>query len=551
MKVNTTLSIDTLITEFVEEYNKGNNDFLLFDLAHANENSHTKVLLSLLKYNNSYFLPSFIERLGLPKSIEHKYNDIEVDDQKVAISEITTGKAKGYIDLYLRYKDENCKYVHVIVENKIYGAGDTKRQLARYIATVEGVNPKTFGKWYGNPIINSDIYVLYLTADGTKEPQKDSLPDIIKNCLGEKYIPINYQDNILPWLEEDVLPNIPFSKDGIMIAGIRQYIAYLYSMRKEKVSPLSETYFQSLKGLGDVDKYREIQKNIEHIEKKMGKDNKDTILQSLKRELSVKAESIFMNDVEGVGGDWKLHFTPTFIFLYRQRWADLDNRKYSIPSFYLQTSTKKFLKAKGIRWKVQVDHLDNKKRNENEKNKPFKLGNYDRTAYYEIKDDNLYNDLYVVVNDLNSRKNYYLGLIKNMEDYISKVNEVVEAIRKEPPTDKTFQEYALEKLAEKLSNKKNIFYFESDEEFIDFCLAPYAIVKRSADGTLSVEGQYSEMYKKYIEEGKTFIIKDEDSQVFKHQCVRKRVPVQGTGRSATVQLPVQNLEQYFEDLEDE
>jgi hypothetical protein len=25
------------------------------------------------------------------------------------------------------------------------------------------------------------------------------------------------------------------------------------------------------------------------------------------------------------------------------------------------------------------------------------------------------------------------------------------------------------------------------------------------------------MYKKYIEEGKTFIIKDEDSQVFKHQ----------------------------------
>lgn len=101
-----------------------------------------------------------------------------------------------------------------------------------------------------------------------------------------------------------------------------------------------------------------------------------------------------------------------------------------------------------------------------------------------------------------------------------------------------------------MTEENNIIFFESDEEFADFCIAPYAVVKRSADGTLSVEGQYSDMYKKYIEEGKTFVIKDEDSRVYKHQCVSKRVPVQSTGRSATVQLPVQNLEEYFEDLED-
>lgn len=99
--------------------------------------------------------------------------------------------------------------------------------------------------------------------------------------------------------------------------------------------------------------------------------------------------------------------------------------------------------------------------------------------------------------------------------------------------------------------KKNIISFDSDKEFEDFCIAPYAAVKRSANGTLFVEGQYSDMYKKYIEEGKTFVIKDEDSRVYKHQCVSKRVSVQGTGRCATVQLPVQNLEEYFEDLEDE
>lgn len=107
-----------------------------------------------------------------------------------------------------------------------------------------------------------------------------------------------------------------------------------------------------------------------------------------------------------------------------------------------------------------------------------------------------------------------------------------------------------------MTEENNIIFFESDEEFADFCIAPYAVVKRSADGKPFVEGQYSDMYKKYIEEGKTFIIKDEDSKVYKHQCVSKRVPVKVDdfptyNRLTLVQLPVQNLEKYFEDLEDE
>jgi hypothetical protein len=70
-----------------------------------------------------------------------------------------------------------------------------------------------------------------------------------------------------------------------------------------------------------------------------------------------------------------------------------------------------------------------------------------------------------------------------------------------------------------------------------------------------VEGQYSDMYKNYIDQGKKFIIKDENSQVYKHQCVNKRVPVKiddlpSYDRLTLVQLPVQNLEPYFEDLED-
>ena len=97
--------------------------------------------------------------------------------------------------------------------------------------------------------------------------------------------------------------------------------------------------------------------------------------------------------------------------------------------------------------------------------------------------------------------------------------------------------------------KSNVLYFESDEEFTDFCVAPFAVVKRSEDGTLYYEGEYSEEYKKCVEEGKTFIIKDENSQVYKRQCVTKRVPVQNDGvptrRDAPIQLKVQGLQPYF------
>ncbi len=96
---------------------------------------------------------------------------------------------------------------------------------------------------------------------------------------------------------------------------------------------------------------------------------------------------------------------------------------------------------------------------------------------------------------------------------------------------------------------EDIIYFESDEEFTDFCLAPYAVVRETAKGNLVVEGQYSDLYKKYVEEGKTFIIKDENSQVYKRLCVSKRVPIKVEGfpdynRSTLVQLPVENLEEW-------
>ncbi len=100
----------------------------------------------------------------------------------------------------------------------------------------------------------------------------------------------------------------------------------------------------------------------------------------------------------------------------------------------------------------------------------------------------------------------------------------------------------------------DILFFESDEEFTDFCVALFAEIKKSENGDFFVIGDYSDEYKKCIEQGKKFIIKVEGSQVFKSQCVTKRVPVFNNGVRVTtredypVQLSVKNLEEYDESL---
>ena len=92
----------------------------------------------------------------------------------------------------------------------------------------------------------------------------------------------------------------------------------------------------------------------------------------------------------------------------------------------------------------------------------------------------------------------------------------------------------------------NYLIFESDEEFEDFCIAPFAEIKRSEDGSLYCSGRHSEEYKSALAEGKKFIIKDRESKVYKRKVAIKRVPVVQDGRNLNrdvqIQLHVDNLE---------
>lgn len=98
-----------------------------------------------------------------------------------------------------------------------------------------------------------------------------------------------------------------------------------------------------------------------------------------------------------------------------------------------------------------------------------------------------------------------------------------------------------------METKENIIYFESDEEFEDFCIAPFGVIEYGQSGSPFWKGLYSDQYTNAIQNGMRFVIKNEDSTVYKRMCVTKRVPIQGTSRTAPVQLPVQNLEPYFDD----
>lgn len=406
MNNNLTITPANLVDEFCKEYESKKGKFLLFDLANASENANTKVLKYLLQYNKCQFLNSFLDRIGLPKPNGSVY----ITDQQKAIGP----KKIGFIDLYIQYDD-----VHIIIENKIYGAGDTDKQLARYIATVNGVSDKDFDAWYDNPSVSKNTHVVYLTADGTKEPLADSLPEKLEKLI--TYYTVNYNDDILPWLEEEVMPNIPYADDGMMIAGVRQYIAFLKQLLANESSKVVDAFVECLKG-NDVENYYSL---LGAINPKIKYDN-DNIIKSLRKELGAHAEAIFSGDVDG---EWVLHFTPSFIILYKKSWAALDTRKYSIPSLYLYVgSTDYFLKNSCLNTlKLGVDHLSPSK---NVKYPGFIFGNHGKSIGLKLLD----NPGIIKCSDINSqaaRKEFYNKIIDEVKTVVDVIDKsVVEEIQK-------------------------------------------------------------------------------------------------------------------------
>ena len=95
--------------------------------------------------------------------------------------------------------------------------------------------------------------------------------------------------------------------------------------------------------------------------------------------------------------------------------------------------------------------------------------------------------------------------------------------------------------------KDNILFFESDKEFEDFCIRPYADLISRGRRTIKTSCDYTDEYKQCLKEGKRFIIKAETTKFLGNHFATRCVPVRPEGDKPEITqavLPVENVEFY-------
>lgn len=238
----------------------------IIDELHINENAHSRILSKLLQYqeNGHYtFLEKFFEHCNLPLQPEKP----EITTEKQRIDILIMDKSAGYA---------------VIIENKVNYAGDQNAQIKRYVDKVKN-----------NGIAQDKIYVLYLTRWGRKIASENSLPNDLKNELGDRYVPINFNNHILPWLNS--LIGFCRFKDTQLIAAMQQYTDFIkgflnqrndtqkiYQIMKEDITKLLK-----LRNKNRIEKYHIIDEKLDEIA------NLQNQLNNMKNELANTARKAF------------------------------------------------------------------------------------------------------------------------------------------------------------------------------------------------------------------------------------------------------------------
>lgn len=227
---------DSVIQIFNQEQKKLPFHLNLIDIITANENDHSRILGELLKHNNDGYyeiLDSFLA------NFINGNCSVNLRGQRPIISCGT-----DMIDLLITEQD-----YAVIIENKIHGAVDRPSQIANYI-------DKLLRQGYKN----EDIYIIYLTRDGSKEITIQSL----KNNHGVDYLPLftdrylalSYRNDILPWLKEIIIPDCRI-KEIFLKSAIEQYIDHLEGLFNIRITHKAmnteiEKHIKSLLNLDSV-----------------------------------------------------------------------------------------------------------------------------------------------------------------------------------------------------------------------------------------------------------------------------------------------------------
>lgn len=441
--------ISQLKLDFADEQKKKEKQrpFLLFELAGGKENAHTRVLKAILNFNEHMFLNSFLSILGL--SCNADSNCIEITDQMPALG--LKDKSKGFIDLFISFKDVNGDEHKLVIENKVFGAGDSENQLNRYIATIKE-NPcgslNEFKKWLGQltHCTSNDLkncHLVYLTLDGG-EPEEKSLASELKKMVD--YQEINYVDNIIPWIREKVLPECPYHDNGLTITGLIQYLAALEHLN-DNGDKLSDVVIRFLNKQDDKDsdkynKVLEVMKGIKSVESNESLEEYE-FSDMLWAELKKAAEEIYSNDVEK---PWILHFTPSFLCLYKPEWMNIGKRKYSIPfvHFFLpNVISKKKSSPSWDKWELKFEHLN--PLNDELKNYNTYLTNHNKTIGIKLNEITGSKEANTLIDsdETEQRKEYFESVIKCADGIVNIIDKCIIDIRNQQLDDDNEIAFAL------------------------------------------------------------------------------------------------------------
>ena len=271
--------IQRLYQEGIAKLHYGAN---LIDELHANENAHSRILRMLIAYNGGGSFPVFASFLNLVKKHCHDAKDLFVCSPQFSNEE-------ARIDVLIKEYQADNPYA-IIIENKVCGAADREQQIQHYIEIVMQY------------VSAENIYVIYLTKDREKEVSDISLTERAREILGVtgdskgRYIPLNYKDDILPWLEQDVLPNLPL-KENLLASSVQLYIDYLkgmFMMRENELPILQKIYSKMRQELDihsindSISLYKRIEDLMSSIESILSEDIDKVLEEHLYKPLQYK-----------------------------------------------------------------------------------------------------------------------------------------------------------------------------------------------------------------------------------------------------------------------
>ena len=335
LKLSSTKQLMSFISKFMEKHRKAEANLAyhinLIDELHAGENAHSRILAKLLQQKTPYgkfeILESFI------KYIRENSKEKSVSFQKVQIENPNITQEILRIDLWIR--DNNYA---IIVENKVHWARDESEQLARYI-------DKTKAEGYDE----KQIYVVYLSPTYDKTPDEQTWGNY-KDLFAERYINLSFRDDILPWLINDILPNVKL-KDKYLSSALEQYIDHLKGMfdlrniNKKMNMDLQEFIKQEL-GLTGTS-----QENLAKLEAKQREINN----------INNQIDLLKKNFEQEIFKEWKASLKKEYV-----DYEQIDNTN-EVGGVYIPINDTKMRVVVSYNSKlycqVDMDHLDKEKRN--------------------------------------------------------------------------------------------------------------------------------------------------------------------------------------------